>query len=192
SFTVHSGEVVGFIGPIGSGKSTTIRTLLGIIKKDGGTATFSGQDVWEDSLSIHERLSYVPGDISLWGNLTGGAIIDLFMKLHGKGNAQKKDELIQRFSLDPKKKAKNYSKGNRQKVGLIAALSVDSDLYLFDEPTSGLDPLMETIFQEEVEKLKEQGKSILLSSHILSEVERLADKVVIIREGTVVEEGTLD
>ena len=124
--------------------------------------------------------------------MTGGAIIDLFMKLHGKGNAQKKDELIQRFSLDPKKKAKNYSKGNRQKVGLIAALAVDSDLYLFDEPTSGLDPLMETIFQEEVEKLKEQGKSILLSSHILSEVERLADKVVIIREGTVVEEGTLD
>lgn len=146
SFTVHSGEVVGFIGPNGSGKSTTIRTLLGIIKKDGGTATIFGQDVWEDSLSIHERLSYVPGDISLWGNLTGGAIIDLFMKLHGKGSAQKKDELIQRFSLDPKKKAKNYSKGNRQKVGLIAALAVDSDLYLFDEPTSGLDPLMETIF----------------------------------------------
>ncbi|WP_165005712.1 MULTISPECIES: ABC transporter ATP-binding protein [unclassified Enterococcus] len=191
SFTVDSGEVVGFIGPNGSGKSTTIRTLLGIIRKDGGTAQIFGQDVWKDSLAIHQRLSYVPGDVSLWGNLTGGAIIDFFMKLHGKGDYAKKEYLIDRFELDPKKKAKNYSKGNRQKVGLIAALSVDSDLYLLDEPTAGLDPLMEAVFQEEVQKLKQEGKSILLSSHILSEVERLADRVVIIRQGKVVEEGSL-
>ncbi|ASZ06692.1 ABC transporter ATP-binding protein [Enterococcus thailandicus] len=191
SFSVNAGEVVGFIGPNGAGKSTTIKTLLGIIRKDGGQAEIFGKDVFKESLVIHERLSYVPGDVALWGSLTGGEIIDLFMKLHGNGNKEKRDELIKRFELDPKKKAKNYSKGNRQKVGLIAALSVDSDLYLFDEPTSGLDPLMEAVFQEEVEKIKRAGKAILLSSHILSEVERLADKIVIIRQGTVVEEGSL-
>lgn len=191
SFSVNAGEVVGFIGPNGAGKSTTIKTLLGIIRKDGGQAEIFGKDVFKESLAIHERLSYVPGDVALWGNLTGGEIIDLFMKLHGNGNKEKRDELITRFELDPKKKAKNYSKGNRQKVGLIAALSVESDLYLFDEPTSGLDPLMEAIFQEEVEKIKQAGKAILLSSHILSEVERLADKIVIIRKGKVVEEGSL-
>ncbi|OTP10179.1 ABC transporter ATP-binding protein [Enterococcus sp. 10A9_DIV0425] len=192
SFTVNAGEVVGFIGPNGSGKSTTIRILLGIIQRNAGTAEIFGKDVWKESLAIHERISYVPGDVALWGNLSGGEIIDLFMKLHGKGNPEKRDELIRRFELDPKKKAKSYSKGNRQKVGLIAALSVDSDLYLFDEPTSGLDPLMESVFQEEVEKIKNAGKSILLSSHILSEVERLADKVVIIRQGKIVETGSLD
>lgn len=192
TFTVRSGEVVGFIGPNGSGKSTTIRTLLGIIKRNGGSAEIFGKDVWKESLEIHKRISYVPGDVALWGSLTGGEIIDLFMTLHGGGDKQKRDYLIKRFDLDPKKKAKGYSKGNRQKVGLIAALSVDSDLYIFDEPTSGLDPLMEAIFQEEVEKIKEAGKSILLSSHILSEVERLADKVVIIRQGEIVETGTLD
>lgn len=192
SFTVERGQVVGFIGPNGAGKSTTIRTLLGIIKKDSGEATIFDKDVWKDSIAIHEELSYVPGDVALWGNLTGGEIIDLFMKLHGGGDARKRDELIKRFELDPKKKAKNYSKGNRQKVGLIAALSVESELYILDEPTSGLDPLMEAIFQEEIATLKAAGKSILLSSHILSEVERLADKVVIIREGQVVESGTLD
>ncbi len=191
TFTVQPGEVVGFIGPNGSGKSTTIRTLLGILRKNGGTAHIFGLDAWKDSLEIHKRLSYVPGDVNLWGSLTGGEIIDLFIKLHGKGDRRKKEELIKRFELDPKKKAKNYSKGNRQKVGLIAALSVDSDLYIFDEPTSGLDPLMEAVFQEEVEKIKNAGKAILLSSHILSEVERLADKVVIIRQGKVVEQGTL-
>lgn len=191
SFSVNAGEVVGFIGPNGAGKSTTIKTLLGIIRKDGGQAEIFGKDVFKESLVIHERLSYVPGDVALWGSLTGGEIIDLFMKLHGNGNKEKRDELIKRFELDPKKKAKNYSKGNRQKVGLIAALSVDSDLYLFDEPTSGLDPLMEAVFQEEVEKIKRAGKAILLSSQILSEVERLADKIVIIRQGTVVEEGSL-
>lgn len=192
SFTVEAGEVIGFIGPNGAGKSTTIRILLGIIKRDAGTAEIFGKDVWKDSLEIHKRLSYVPGDVALWGNLTGGEIIDLFMKLHGSGSKEKRDYLIKRFELDPKKKAKGYSTGNRQKVSLIAALSVDSDLYVFDEPTSGLDPLMERVFQEEVEKIKESGKSILLSSHILSEVERLADKVVIIRQGEIVETGSLD
>lgn len=192
SFTVKAGEVVGFIGPNGAGKSTTIRTLLGIIKRDAGSAEIFGKDVWKDSLEIHKRISYVPGDVALWGSLTGGEIIDLFIKLHGSGDKQKRDYLIKRFELDPKKKAKGYSKGNRQKVGLIAALSVNSDLYIFDEPTSGLDPLMEAVFQEEVEKIKEAGKAILLSSHILSEVERLADKVVIIRQGEIVETGTLD
>lgn len=192
SFTVNAGEVVGFIGPNGAGKSTTIRILLGIMKRDAGNAEIFGKDVWEDSLAIHKRISYVPGDVTLWGNLTGGEIIDLFLKLHGGGDKQKRDYLIKRFELDPKKKAKGYSKGNRQKVGLIAALSADSDLYIFDEPTSGLDPLMEAIFQEEVEKIKDAGKSILLSSHILSEVERLADKVAIIRQGEIVESGSLD
>lgn len=165
--------------------------MLGIIKRNAGEVTIFGKDVWKESLEIHKRISYVPGDVSLWGNLSGGEIIDLFIKLHGKGNKEKRDYLIKRFELDPKKKAKGYSKGNRQKVGLIAALSVDSDLYIFDEPTSGLDPLMEAVFQEEVEKLKAEGKAILLSSHILSEVERLADKVVIIRQGKIVETGTL-
>lgn len=192
TFTVEKGEVVGFIGPNGSGKSTTIRVLLGIIKRDAGIAEIFGKDVWKDSLDIHKRISYVPGDVVLWGNLTGGEIIDLFIKLHGSGDKEKRDYLIKRFELDPKKKAKSYSKGNRQKVGLIAALSVDSDLYIFDEPTSGLDPLMEQVFQEEVEKIKAAGKSILLSSHILSEVERLADKIVIIRQGEIVEAGNLN
>ncbi|MFH5836752.1 ATP-binding cassette domain-containing protein [Proteiniclasticum sp. C24MP] len=191
-FTVDAGEVVGFIGPNGAGKSTTVRTLLGIIKGDEGHARIFGKDVWKDSFEIHKRISYVPGEVALWGGLTGGEIIDLFMKLHGGGNQKKREELIKRFELDPKKKAKSYSKGNRQKVGLISALSVDSDLYIFDEPTSGLDPLMEAIFQDEISKIKEEGKSILLSSHILSEVERLADKVVIIRQGEIVESGTLD
>lgn len=192
SFTVNAGEVVGFIGPNGAGKSTTIRTLLGIINRDGGEVEVFGKDVWKDSLEIHKRISYVPGDIALWGSLTGGEIIDLFIKLHGGGSKEKRDYLIKRFELDPKKKAKGYSKGNRQKVGLIAALSVESDLYILDEPTSGLDPLMEAVFQEEIEKIKHAGKAILLSSHILSEVERLADKVAIIRRGEVVETGTLD
>ncbi|WP_431804556.1 ABC transporter ATP-binding protein [Halobacillus andaensis] len=192
TFKVNAGEVVGFIGPNGAGKSSTIRILLGIIKRDAGIAEIFGKDAWKDSLEIHKRISYVPGDVTLWGNLTGGEIIDLFLKLHGGGDKQKRDDLIKRFELDPKKKAKGYSKGNRQKVGLIAALAADSDLYIFDEPTSGLDPLMEAIFQEEVEKIKGAGKSILLSSHILSEVERLADRVVIIRQGEIVESGSLE
>ncbi|WP_150885052.1 ABC transporter ATP-binding protein, partial [Staphylococcus aureus] len=136
SFTVNKGETLGFIGPNGAGKSTTLRILLGAIKRDAGEAEIFSNDVWKESLKIHKRISYVPGDIALWGNLTGGEIIDLFMNLHGNGDTEKRDDLIKRFELDPKKKAKGYSKGNRQKVGLIAALSVDSDLYIFDEPTS--------------------------------------------------------
>ena len=192
SFTVEKEQVVGFIGPNGAGKSTTIRILLGILRRNGGEAQIFGKDVWKDSLEIHKRISYVPGDVALWKNLTGGEIIDLFMKLHGGGDKKKRDYLIERFELDPKKKAKTYSKGNRQKVALISALSVNSDLYIFDEPTSGLDPLMESVFQEEVARLKKDGKAILLSSHILSEVESLADKVVIIRQGEIVESGSLD
>ncbi|MFV0466191.1 MAG: ATP-binding cassette domain-containing protein [Lachnospiraceae bacterium] len=189
---VNSGEVVGFIGPNGAGKSTTIRILLGILKSSGGEAAIFGKDAWKNSLEIHKQVSYVPGDVTLWGNFTGGEIIDLFMKLHGGGDQKKRDRLIERFELDPKKKAKTYSKGNRQKVGLVAALSVESELYILDEPTSGLDPLMEAVFQEEIYQLKEEKKAVLLSSHILSEVERLADRVSIIRQGKVVETGTLD
>ena len=153
TFTVDNEQVVGFIGPNGAGKSTTIRILLGILKRNSGVAQIFGKDVWKDSLEIHKRISYVPGDVALWGSLTGGEIIDLFMKLHGGGDKKKRDYLIKRFELDPKKKAKTYSKGNRQKVGLIASLSVNPDLYIFDEPTSGLDPLMEAVFQEEVAKI---------------------------------------
>ena len=192
SFNVQPGEVAGFIGPNGAGKSTTIRILLGLIKRTGGRAQIFGKDVWSERLDIHKRISYVPGDIALWRNLSGGEIIDILMKLHGNVNKKKRDYLIDRFELDPTKKAKNYSKGNRQKVGLISALAVESDLYIFDEPTSGLDPLMETIFQDEVNEIKNQGKAVLLSSHILSEVERLADKIVIIRQGEIVESGSLD
>ena len=192
SFQVNAGEVLGFIGPNGAGKSTTIRILLGILKRDGGKAEIFGKDVWKDSLEIHKKISYVPGDVALWGNLTGGEIIDLLLKLHGNGDRKKRDELIHRFELDVTKKAKTYSKGNRQKVGLVAALAADSDLYIFDEPTSGLDPLMEMAFQEEVEKIRQNGKAVILSSHILSEVERLADKIAIIRQGKVVETGSLE
>lgn len=192
SFTVNAGEVLGFIGPNGAGKSTTIRILLGSINRDGGEAKIFGKDVWKESIDIHRRLSYVPGEVALWGGLSGAEIIDLLMKLHGGGDPKKRDELIERFELDTRKKAKTYSKGNRQKVGLIAALSVESDLYIFDEPTSGLDPLMEVVFQEEVEKIRKAGKAVILSSHILSEVDRLADKVAIIRQGKVVETGDLE
>ncbi|WP_228275685.1 ABC transporter ATP-binding protein [Gracilibacillus oryzae] len=189
---VKKGEVLGFIGPNGAGKSTTIRILLGIIKSSGGTAKIFGKDVWKDSIKIHKQLAYVPGDVNLWPNLSGGEIIDVFMRLQGTKNAARRDELIHKFQLDPKKKARTYSKGNRQKVALIAALASNAELFIFDEPTSGLDPLMEAVFQEEVEKLKNQGKSILLSSHILSEVERLCDRVAIIRQGEVIETGSLE
>ena len=192
NFEVYSGEVVGFIGPNGAGKSTTIRIMLGLLKKSGGTVTIFGKDAWQDSLAIHESIAYVPGDLALWENLTGGQTIDLLMKLHGKGNQAKKEELVRKFQLDLSKKVKSYSKGNRQKVGLIAALAVDCELYILDEPTSGLDPLMESVFQDEVARLKAEQKAVLLSSHILSEVERLADRVVIIQEGRVVESGTLE
>lgn len=189
---IKAGEVLGFIGPNGAGKSTTIRILLGILKPSSGTAEIFGRNVWTNAVEIHRRLAYVPGDVNLWPNLTGGEIIDLFMKLQGSGNPVRRDELIRRFELDPTKKSRTYSKGNRQKVALIAALASDAELFILDEPTSGLDPLMERVFQEYVEEVKARGKSILLSSHILSEVERLCDRVAIIREGEIIETGTLD
>ncbi|HHU74135.1 MAG TPA: ABC transporter ATP-binding protein [Clostridiales bacterium] len=190
--SVKKGEVFGFIGPNGAGKSTTIRILLGILKPNSGYAKLFGMDAWKDAVEIHKRISYVPGDVNLWPNLTGGEIIDLFMQLQGSNNKEKRDVLIQKFDLDPTKKCRTYSKGNRQKVALIAAFASDADLYILDEPTSGLDPLMERIFQECVEEIKEQGKSVLLSSHILSEVERLCDRVAIIREGNIIETGSIN
>ena len=192
SFEIYPGEVVGFIGPNGAGKSTTIRIMLGLLKKSRGIVSLFDKDAWRDSLDIHRSVAYVPGDLTLWENLTGGQTIDLLMKLHGNGDETKKQELVKKFNLDLSKKVKSYSKGNRQKVGLIAALAVDCYLYILDEPTSGLDPLMESIFQDEIARLKKQQKAVLLSSHILSEVERLADRVVIIQEGSVVESGTLE
>ncbi|MCL5459219.1 MAG: ABC transporter ATP-binding protein [Loigolactobacillus coryniformis] len=192
TLTVNSGEVFGFIGPNGAGKSTTIRTLLGILKKSGGTATIFGQDVWRDAVAIHKRLAYVPGDVYLWPNLSGGEVIDLFLKLNDQKHSARTDTLIKAFELDVTKKCHTYSKGNRQKVALIAALSTAADLYIFDEPTSGLDPLMEEVFQKQVLALKDAGKSVLLSSHILSEVEHMCDRIAIIRAGQIIETGTLD
>ncbi|MGG3479058.1 ABC transporter ATP-binding protein [Peribacillus frigoritolerans] len=189
---VNKGEVFGFIGPNGAGKSTTIRVLLGILKATDGEARIFGKDAWKDAVEIHKRIAYVPGDVNLWPNLTGGEVIDLFVELRGTDNKSRREELIKKFDLDPSKKCGTYSKGNRQKVALIAAFSSDADLYILDEPTSGLDPLMERVFQECVMDAKNEGKSILLSSHILSEVERLCDKVGIIRQGQIIETGTLD
>jgi ABC-2 type transport system ATP-binding protein len=192
NFEVNNGEVFGFIGPNGSGKSTTIRILLGILKATDGEVNIFGKDSWDDAVEIHKRIAYVPGDVNLWPNLTGGEVIDLFVKLRGTNHKNKREELIKKFDLDPTKKCRTYSKGNRQKVALIAAFSSYADLYILDEPTSGLDPLMEQVFQECVMDVKRQGKSVLLSSHILSEVEKLCDKVAIIREGSIIETGTLN
>jgi ABC-2 type transport system ATP-binding protein len=189
---VNKGEVFGFIGPNGAGKSTTIRILLGLLKASEGSAAIFGKDAWKDAVEIHKRLAYVPGDVNLWPNLTGGEVIDLFMKLRGGVNRARRDHLIEIFKLDPAKKCRTYSKGNRQKVALVAAFASEADLYILDEPTSGLDPLMEKVFQNCVMEAKEAGKSVLLSSHILSEVERLCDRVGIIREGEIIETGTLD
>lgn len=188
---VKPGEVYGFIGPNGAGKSTTIRILLGMIQADSGSATIFGKDVWRESVDIHKRVAYVPGDVSFWPNLTGGEVIDLFLNLRGKINKNLRDELIDRFQFDPSKKCRSYSTGNRQKIALISAFASDADLYIFDEPTSGLDPLMERIFQESVLEVKEAGKSVLFSSHILSEVERLSDRLSIIRAGEIIESGSL-
>ncbi|CDG04608.1 ABC transporter ATP-binding protein [Lactococcus lactis] len=192
SFEVNAGEVLGYIGPNGAGTSTTIRILLGIIRATQGKVQIFGKDVWQDSIEIHKKIAYVPGDVYLWPNLSGGETIDLFLKLHGAINQEKRDQLIKKFDLNPKKKVRSYSKGNRQKIALIAALATEAELYIFDEPTSGLGPLMEAVFQEEVKGLKAAGKAIILSSHILSEVEKLADRVAVIRKGEIVETGTLD
>ena len=188
---VNTGEVFGFIGPNGAGKTTTIRVLLGILKATSGSASLFDMDAWSNAVDIHKRIAYVPGDVNLWPNLTGGEVIDLFTSLHRKHDKTRRDELIKVFELDPTKKCRTYSKGNRQKVALVAAFASEADLYILDEPTSGLDPLMEQVFQQCVLELKRAGKSIFLSSHILSEVERLCDRVGIIREGKVVETGTL-
>lgn len=191
-FIVEEGEIFGFIGPNGSDKSTTIKAILGMLKPTSGSIEIFGKDAWKDAVHIHKNIAYVPGDVNLWPNLTGGEVIDLFLKLSGTNNVEKRDELIEKFDLDPTKKCGSYSKGNRQKVALIAAFTTDAKLLILDEPTSGLDPLMEKVFQDCVLDKKKEGKSVLLSSHILSEVEKLCDRVGIIRKGEIVEMGTLD
>jgi ABC-2 type transport system ATP-binding protein len=190
--TVAVGEVHAFLGPNGAGKTTTIRILLGLLRKDGGDVSLLGGDPWRDATSLHSRLAYVPGDVTLWPSLTGGEIIDLLARLRGdRSDAKRRQELIERFDLDPAKKARAYSKGNRQKVALIAALASDAELLVLDEPTSGLDPLMEAAFRDSVSAERRGGRTVLLSSHILAEAEALADRVTIIRAGRTVETGTL-
>ena len=189
--TVRKGEVHGFLGPNGAGKSTAIRVLLGLLKKTDGDVLLFGEDPWTEAVELHKRLAYVPGDVNFWPNLTGGEIIDVLGDLRGGLSKTRRAHLLKRFELDPKKKFRTYSKGNRQKVALVAALASDVELYILDEPTSGLDPLMEAVFQEEVQALKKQGKTILLSSHILAEVEALCDHVTIIREGRAVANSSL-
>ncbi|HEY3686304.1 MAG TPA: ABC transporter ATP-binding protein [Streptosporangiaceae bacterium] len=190
--TVAEGEVHGFLGPNGAGKSTTIRVLLGLLRADAGRVALLGGDPWRDVVGLHRRLAYVPGDVALWPGLTGGEAIDLLGNLRGGLDEARRKDLLERFELDPTKRGRQYSKGNRQKVALVAALASDVDLLILDEPTSGLDPLMEAVFQEEIVKEKARGRSVLLSSHILSEAEALADRISIIRAGRVVEVGTLD
>ena len=189
---VETGEVHGFLGPNGAGKSTTIRVLLGLLRADAGTARVLGMDPWSDAVALHRELAYVPGDVNLWPNLTGGQAIDLLARLRGDYDQKRRDELCERFDLDPTKKARTYSKGNRQKVALVAALASDAQLLLLDEPTAGLDPLMEAVFQEVLREDQDKGRTVLLSSHILDQVEKLADRVSIIRLGKTMESGTLD
>lgn len=189
--TVEPGEVHGFLGPNGAGKSTTIRVLLGLLKADSGAATLLGGDPWRQAADLHRRIAYVPGDVTLWPNLTGGEVIDVLGRMRGGLEEKRRAEMLERFELDPRKKARTYSKGNRQKVALVAALASRADLYLLDEPTSGLDPLMEAEFQKAVFELKHEGATILLSSHILAEAEALSDRISIIRAGRVVQSGSL-
>ncbi|MDQ3709451.1 MAG: ABC transporter ATP-binding protein [Actinomycetota bacterium] len=189
--TVRAGEVHGFLGPNGAGKTTTLRILLGLMRADGGHARLLGGDPWRDVVALHRRLSYVPGDVTLWPSLTGGEIIDLLARLRGGLDAGRRTALLERFELDPTRKARTYSKGNRQKVALVAALASDVELLLLDEPTSGLDPLMEAEFRAVIEEERRRGRTVLLSSHILAEVEALCDRVSIIRNGRMVETGSL-
>ncbi|TYB64289.1 ABC transporter ATP-binding protein [Nonomuraea sp. PA05] len=189
--TVDTGEVHGFLGPNGAGKTTTIRILLGQMRADGGRTELLGGDPWRDATELHRRLAYVPGDVTLWPSLTGGEVIDLLGRVRGGLDPERRAELLERFELDPRKKCRTYSKGNRQKVALVAAFASDVELLILDEPTSGLDPLMEAVFNDCVLKEKRDGRTVLLSSHILSEVETLCDRVSIIRAGRTVETGTL-
>jgi ABC-2 type transport system ATP-binding protein len=188
---VAQGEVHGFLGPNGSGKSTAIRVLLGVLRADAGTSVLLDGDPWRDAVALHRRIAYVPGDVTLWPTISGGEAIDLLGRLRGGLDPVRRDELLDRFDLDPRKKARAYSKGNRQKVALVAALASDAELLLLDEPTSGLDPLMEAVFQDCVRDLRDEGRTVLLSSHILAEVEALCDRVTIIRLGRTVQSGTL-
>jgi ABC-2 type transport system ATP-binding protein len=189
--SVRTGEVHGFLGPNGAGKTTTIRILLGLLRADAGTARLLGGDPWRDATVLHRRLAYVPGDVTLWPNLSGGEVIDLLGRLRGGLDKRRRANLLERFDLDPRKKGRAYSKGNRQKVALIAALASDVELLILDEPTSGLDPLMEAVFRDCVNEERDNGRTVLLSSHILAEVEALCDRVTIIRDGRTVETGTL-
>jgi ABC-2 type transport system ATP-binding protein len=189
--TVETGQVMGFLGPNGSGKSTTIRVLMGLLRHDSGQVRVLDQDPWTDAVELHRRIAYVPGDVNLWPGLSGGETIDLLGRLGGGLDPKRREEMIERFDLDPTKKGRTYSKGNRQKVALVAALAGSADLFIFDEPTAGLDPLMETEFQNAIGEMLTDGKTVLLSSHILAEVEKLCDRVTIIREGRAVEAGTL-
>jgi ABC-2 type transport system ATP-binding protein len=192
TLTVEQGEVHAFLGPNGAGKSTTIRCLLGILRASGGSVMMFGQDAWANAVELHKRLAYVPGDVNLWDNLTGGEVIDLFLSLRGsKPDKAARAKYLSRFELDPSKKCRSYSKGNRQKVALVAAFASDAELLILDEPTSGLDPLLEKVFQDCISEVKPRGKSVLLSSHIMSEVEKLADSVSIIKDGRIVLDGSM-
>jgi len=188
---VTEGEVHGFLGPNGAGKSTTIRVLLGLIKPSSGSARVFGLDPWKDAVTIHRDIAYVPGDVSVWPSLTGGEAIDLLTSLRGGADPTRRAELIEQFEFDPRKKGRAYSKGNRQKVALIAAFARPARLYILDEPSSGLDPVMDSVFRQQIERARAEGATVLLSSHVLSEVEQLCDRVTIIREGRVVESGSL-
>ncbi len=190
--TVASGEVHGFLGPNGSGKTVTLRILLGLLRHESGEVQLLGSDPWSASVELHKRLAYVPGDTNLWPTLTGGEVIDLLGALRGGLDPRRRADLLDRFALDPGKRARSYSKGNRQKVALVAALASDAELLILDEPTTGLDPLMEAVFQDSILEAKREGRTVLLSSHILAEVEALCDRVTIIREGRTVQSGTLD
>jgi ABC-2 type transport system ATP-binding protein len=188
---VETGEVHGFLGPNGAGKTTTIRVLLGLLRADRGSVVLLGGDPWRDAVALHRRLAYVPGEVTLWPRLSGGEVIDLMGRLRGDLDPRRRDELLERFELDPTKKARTYSKGNRQKVGLVAALASSAELLILDEPTSGLDPLMEAVFQDCIREVRSEGRTVLLSSHILAEVEALCDRVSIIRAGRTQQSGTL-